>query len=162
MGRTLYLGLVLVSVFLGARVVFPAEKRPPDATAALSPSERTALLEAREKVWRAWFTNDRAKLEELLPAETIAGTGGQAGWENREKVLAGSERFAASGAKLVDLQFPGTEIQCYGDVAIVYTTFRFEIETKGKRAANVGKATEIFVKRADRWLNPGWLMASDK
>src|SRR5258707_1019130 len=109
MSRTLYLGLAIVTAFLGAQVVFPAEKPPPDTSAALSPSERTALLEARGKVWRAWFTGDRAKLEELLPAETIAGTGGQSGWENRDKVLAGSERFVASGAKLVDPRCSVTE-----------------------------------------------------
>src|SRR5689334_14153359 len=38
----------------------------------LSPEIRQRILTAREAVWKAWFTNDRATLEKLIPEETIA------------------------------------------------------------------------------------------
>ena len=42
-------------------------------------------------------------------------------------------RFAASGAKLVRLEFPKTEMQVYGNTIIIYTTYLYEIEAGGKR-----------------------------
>ena len=38
----------------------------------LTPQIRERILAAREAVWKAWFTNDRATLEKLIPEETIA------------------------------------------------------------------------------------------
>jgi hypothetical protein len=37
----------------------------------LPESLKTSLLEVREAVWRSFFTNDQAKLEKLVPADTI-------------------------------------------------------------------------------------------
>src|SRR5436309_11500492 len=37
----------------------------------ISDDLRKSLLDAREAVWRAWFANDRAALEKLLPEELI-------------------------------------------------------------------------------------------
>jgi len=50
---------------------------------------------------------------------TIKRGGGD--WGNRKAVLNGSAAFAASGGKLVRLEFPKTEIQAYGYTAIVYS-----------------------------------------
>jgi hypothetical protein len=162
MGRTLRFGIVVATVLVLQSALSRGERQPQVAPGAASPAERAALLEAREKVWRAWFANDRAALREILPPETVAGDSGEPGWLDRDKVLASSEKFAAGGSKLIDLQFPATQIQCYGDVAVLYTTFRFETETKGKRSVAAGKGTETFVKRGGRWLNSGWLLAFDK
>src|ERR1044071_4679577 len=60
----------------------------------LSPQVRQRILTAREAVWKAWFTNDRATLERLIPEETIAIDPGEEGWSDRAAVLAGAKRFA--------------------------------------------------------------------
>jgi hypothetical protein len=125
---------------------------------SLTPVERKALLEAREAVWRSFFSNDRAALERLIPEETITMEPGSPEWGNRQSVLEGAARFAQSGAKLMRLEFPRTEIQRYGSVAIVYSTYRYELEEQSKRAPFSGRVTEIFVMRDGRWVNPGWHM----
>jgi len=128
------------------------------APRTLSESEKKRLLDAREAVWRAYFGGDRATLEKLLPEEllTIEAAGGD--WGNRKLVLEGAVRFAASGGKLVRLEFPKTEIQAYGYTAIVYSSYIYEIDQGGKRSANSGRVTEVFVNRNGKWVNPSWHM----
>ncbi len=132
------------------------------APATLPPQMRQRLLESREAVWRAWFANDRAKLDQLIPAELIAINSGGGNWNNRAEVLAGAKSFAESGAKLVRLEFPRTEIQAYGRTFIIYTTYLFETELNGKREVSSGRATEIFVLRDGQFVNTGWHLDSGK
>jgi hypothetical protein len=121
------------------------------------------LLDAREAVWRAYFSNDRAALEKLIPEETIAiNAGDNNTWENRKAILDGAERFAKSGGKLVRLEFPKTEIQVYGYTAVVYSNYLYELETGGQRYQQSGRVTEVFVLRKGQWVNPGWHMDSGK
>ncbi len=129
---------------------------------ALTPSQRRQLLADREKVWRAYFTNDQKHLEAVIPPETIAINAGEEQWADRAAILAGAQQFAQSGAKLVRLEFPRTEIQVYGDVAILYTTYLFEIESAGQRQSYAGRGTEIFVRRNGVWVNSGWHLDSGK
>lgn len=129
---------------------------------AVGPGMRERILAAREKVWRAWFTNDRVTLEKLIPAEVIAIDNGGEGWSDRAAVLAGAQRFADSGGKLVKLEFPKTEIQVYGNTVLIYTTYVYETEVNGKRTTASGRATEMFVRRGDDLVNVGWHMDSSK
>jgi len=128
----------------------------------LTPQIRQRILAAREAVWKAWFSNDRAALERLIPEETIAIDNGQEGWSDRAAVLAGAKRFAESGGKLVRLEFPKTEIQVYGNTVIIYTTYLYETEVNGQRSTTSGRATEMFVRRGDDLVNVGWHMDSGK
>ena len=48
------------------------------------------------------------------------------------------------------------EIQRFGDVAIIWTSYLVETEENGKRVVSSGRATEIFVRRNGEWVNPGW------
>ena len=121
----------------------------------LGDSTRKALLEAREAVWRAFFTNDHATLERLVPEETIT-IDPDAPFGTRDSVLKSAAAFATSGARLVRLEFPETKIQHYGATAIVYTRYLYELEGGGQRSTHRGAATEIFVYRNGHWLNPGW------
>lgn len=130
--------------------------------ATLSPPLRQRLLEAREAVWRAWFNNDTEKLNQLIPAEAVTIDAGEEKWGKRDSVLEGARRFAASGGKLVRLEFPQTEIQAYGRTFIIYTSYLFETETGGKRETSSGRATEIFVLRDGQFVNTGWHMDSGK
>ena len=128
----------------------------------ITPQIRQRILAAREAVWKAWFTNDRAALERLIPEETIAIDSGGDGWSDRAAVLAGAKRFVESGGKLVRLEFPKTEIQVYGNTVIIYTTYLYETEVNGNRSTASGRATEMFVRRGDELVNVGWHMDSGK
>jgi hypothetical protein len=126
----------------------------------IGPEIRQRILEAREAVWKAWFANDRATLDRLIPEEVIAINSGDGEWSNRAAVLDGAKRFVDSGAKLLKLEFPKTEIQVYGNTVLVYTTYVFEIDMNGKRSTSSGRATEMFVRRGEDLVNVGWHMDS--
>ena len=129
---------------------------------SLGDQMKKRLLDAREAVWRAYFSNDRAALEKLIPEETIAINAGGNTWENRKVIFEGAERFAKGGGKLVRLEFPKTEIQVYGYTAVVYSDYLYELETAGQRYQQTGRVTEVFVLRKGQWVNPGWHMDSGK
>jgi len=114
------------------------------------------LLHVRETVWRAWFAGDTKTLEELVPPETIVMSGGEEKWKKQADVLRTSAEFHAKGGKLVRLEFPRTEVQHFGDVAIVWSTYILETEVDGERSSSASRVTEIFVRQHGRWTNPGW------
>jgi ketosteroid isomerase-like protein len=126
----------------------------------LDAAAKKALLAAREAVWQSFFSNDRATLEKLVPEETLTMDPGSSQLGNRASVLEGAAQFAKSGAKLVRLEFPSTEIQYYGSTAILYSTYLYELEKDGKRTQFSGRVTEVFVFRKGQWVNPGWHMDS--
>jgi ketosteroid isomerase-like protein len=128
----------------------------------LSDQGRKRLLDAREAVWRAYFSNDRAALEKLIPEETVTIEAGDNTWSNRKTIFEGAERFAKSGGKLVKLEFPKTEIQVYGYTAVVYSSYSYELEIGGQHHQQSGRVTEVFVLRKGQWVNPGWHMDSGK
>lgn len=130
--------------------------------ATVTPQIREQVLAAREAVWKAYFANDRAALERLIPDEAIAIDDGSSEWSDRATILAGAKRFADSGGKLTRLEFPKTEMQIYGGAIIVYTTYICETEAKGKRATMSGRGTEIFVRRGNELVNAGWHLDSGK
>jgi ketosteroid isomerase-like protein len=120
------------------------------------PENDSDLLLVRESVWRAWFAGDIASLRELVPAETIVMSSDQREWKHQSAVLESAADFHSHGGKLVRLEFPRTEVQHFGDVAIVWSDFLVESEIDGKRSVATGRASEVFVRRNGRWLNPGW------
>jgi len=120
------------------------------------------LLRVRETVWRAWFAGDVKTLEELVPPETIVMSGGEEQWKHQADVLRTAADFHAKGGKLVRLEFPHTEIQHFGSVAIVWSSYVLETELDGKRSPDSGRVTEIFVWQHGRWTNPGWHTGSTK
>ena len=124
----------------------------------ITPPIRERILAAREKVWRAWFGNDRALLEKLIPDEAVAIGDGE-NWSNKAAILAEAKSFAESGGKLVRLEFPKTEIQVYGNTVILYTTYVYETEMNGKRSTSSGRGTEMFVRRGNEFINVGWNLA---
>jgi hypothetical protein len=129
---------------------------------AITPQIRDEVLTAREAVWKAFFTNDRAALDRLIPAEAIAINNGSPDWSDKAAILAGAKSFADRGGKLLKLEFPKTEMQIYGGAIIVYTTYIYEIEANGKRITQSGRGTEIFVRRGNELVNAGWHLDSEK
>ena len=120
------------------------------------------LLRVRESVWRAWFAGDTKTLEELVPPETIVMSGGEEKWKNQADVLRTSAEFRAKGGKLLRLEFPRTEVQHFGDVAIIWSSYVIELEVGGKRSSGSSRVTEIFVWQHGHWTNPGWHTDEEK
>jgi len=144
-------------------VVDPAWRAEQTATPmTVTPEMRQRILTAREAVWKAYFANDRATLEKLIPNEAIAIDDGSEQWSDRAAILAGAKEFADSGGKLIRLEFPKTEMQVYGNTVVIYTTYLYEIEANGKRTTKSGRATEIFVNRNGTLVNSGWHLDSGK
>ena len=110
--------------------VFSATHTPASASPA---TEREQILAAREAVWRDWFAGDRAALEREVPPETIAISASETNWHNQKEILQSAADFHASGGKLLRLEFPRTEIQRFGDVAMLYSQYTLETEMNGKR-----------------------------
>ena len=132
--------------------------------ANMPPQAKQQLLKAREAVWRAFFTNDQAQLDKLVPADTVVlESAGEKPFVKKAEILESAKQLAQSGQKLVRLEFPQTELQLYGNTAILYTTYLYELENaKGERHTSTGRATEIFVWRDGVWVNPGWHMTPVK
>lgn len=133
-----------------------------NSTPATAATNDTELLTTRETVWRSWFVNDTKTLRKLVPPETIVISSGESAWKHQAEVLRSAEEFQAAGGKLLRLEFPRTEVQHFGDVAIVWSSYLVETETKGKRSTSSGRVTEIFVRRNGQWTNPGWHTDAEK
>ena len=130
---------------------------------SLPPQMRQQILDAREAVWRAYFSNDQSTLEKLIPTEVIAVDEGSDAWEDRAAILDGARRFAESGGRLVKLEFPKTEIQVYGNVVIIYTTYSYETETKGISRTSTGRGTgDVCPCRDGVFVNVGWHLDGGK
>jgi enamine deaminase RidA (YjgF/YER057c/UK114 family) len=120
------------------------------------------LLKVREQVWRAWFDGDSTTLEKLVPPGTIVISNGEEKWKNQADVIRTSAEFHKKGGKLIRLEFPHTDVQHFGDTAIVWSSYLVETELEGKQSVDAGRATEIFVLQAGQWTNPGWHTSSTK
>ena len=129
---------------------------------AVGPDDRAELLNAREAVWRAWFANDTKTLERLVPPDTIVISAGEEKWKHQADILQSASEFQAARGELIRLDFPRTEIQRFGDVAITYSQYLYETEVDGKRSVTSGRVTEIFVLRRGKWTNPGWHTDTEK
>ncbi len=128
----------------------------------MSPLVRQQILAAREAVWKAYFSNDRAILEKLIPEEAIAIDSDSEVWSDRAAILASAQKFADRGGKLIRLEFPKTEMQVYDNVILIYTTYLYELEVNGKRTTSTGRGTEMFVRRGNVIVNVGWHLESGK
>jgi len=126
----------------------------------LGDDERKSLLTARAAVWHAWFAGDQKALTKLLPPELVTISPDPARpIGTRDSELAGSREFAAAGGKLTRLAFPTTEIQAYGNTAVIYTSYEMTLQSGGDTRTERGMATEVFVQRDGQWLNTGWQLA---
>jgi ketosteroid isomerase-like protein len=136
------------------------------ALSTVRPSAQTQrdyeLLRVREQVWRTWFAGDTKRLEALVPPETIVISAGEQQWKKQADVIRTALDFHRKGGKLVRLEFPRTEVQHFGDVAIVWSRYVVETEMEGKRSSSSGRVTEIFVWQRGHWTNPGWHTDEEK
>jgi uncharacterized membrane protein YphA (DoxX/SURF4 family)/ketosteroid isomerase-like protein len=124
--------------------------------------EESQLLQVREAVWRAWFSDDVKTLHALVPPDTIVISGGEEKWKHQAEVFQSAADFQSGGNKLIHLEFPRTEVQHFGDVAMVWSDYLVETELHGKRSVSTGRASEVFVRHDGQWINPGWHTDSTK
>ena len=128
----------------------------------VAPTDRQDLLRTREAVWRAWFSNDQAALERLIPEGTIGINAGEEAWLDRQQILNSARTFSNGGARLAKLSFPRTEVQRYGNVAILYSLYSYELDERGQKTTYGGRTTEVFVRTSKGWVNSGWHIDSGK
>lgn len=118
---------------------------------------RQQLLTLREAAWRTWFANDQAGFQRVVPEELVALNWGGGPWTDRAQTLAQMAEFATSGQTLATLEFPRTVFQGYGDVVILYSTFRVVLRDQaGRTEETTGRGTEVFVRRQGRWIHTAW------
>ncbi len=125
-------------------------------TSVLTNEVRKELQDARETAWRSFFQKDPDVVERILAPELIAIQQNSDRWDNRTHLIALAKAMNAQGVQLLRLEFPHTEIQLFGDTAILYYTYIFETGLKGKSVVDGGRGTEIFVRRDGRWIDVGW------
>ena len=145
---------VVVAIALSTFPALSASPASPSSPAA--PHDDAALLKVRETVWRAWFEGDLKTLEPLVPPETLVISASERNWKHQSDILRSSAEFHSGGGKLLRLEFPRTEVQHFGDVAIIWSQYVLEVEESGKRSVSSGRVNEIFVYRDGHWTNPGW------
>jgi len=140
-------------------IVAVALATAPSAAQSTSKDTERQLLAARDTVWRAWFSNDTSALNRMLPRASAAAEnrgGDPIRWNDRSSILQGAQQFAAGGNRLEQIDFAGTRIAVDGSVAVV--TSNYTAVTRSSRGLDTarGRATEVFVRDGDRWVNPFW------
>lgn len=147
---------LLPSVILMAAIVatpLAAQQYGPQPDAAT----RAEILALREAAWRAWFGNDREAFLRLVPDELVALGWSGGPWDDRDLALASMVEFAKGGRRITALEFPQNVFQQYGDVVILYTSFRIVLASgAGQAEETAGRGTEVFVRRNGRWIHTGW------
>ena len=84
-------------------------------------------------------------------------SGGEKEWKRQSDVLKSSDEFHSKGGKLLRLEFPRTEVQHFGDVAIVWSSYTLETEMDGKISLASSRVTEIFVYFSSSVCQPGFV-----
>lgn len=147
------LGIALAVIISVGATPLAAQQFGPEPDAAT----QRELLALREAAWRTWFANDRAGFERIVPEELVALGWDGGPWDDRAGTVAQMEGFARSGRQLTTLEFPRNVFQRYGDVVILYTSFRIVLsDAAGQAQETTGRGTEVFVRRQGRWIHTGW------
>ncbi len=126
------------------------------ASSTVSEQVRAELVAARDAVWRGFFSEDPARLNQRLAPGLIAIQESEEAWGNREQLVKLAGDMQRRHVRLVRIEFPKTEIQLFGDVAVMYYTYVFETAQGDQSATDAGRGTEIFVRRSGQWIDAGW------
>jgi len=156
--RTLTYALLTATAGIGLLLATGAAQPPEPAQTSTVVSEKTRgeLLAARDAAWRAFFTEDPGRLESMLGPELIAIQQSQEKWESKADLIKMAHAIRKQGIKITDIKFPRTEIQLFGDVAVLYYTYVFGTAGNGWAVTDEGRGTEVFVRRDGKWVDVGW------
>ena len=145
---------MIIALLLATAPLAPAaEQQTADTTQA-------SLLREREAVWRDFFAST-PDLAVKLPPEFVSIHSGDSTWRDRAATLELARASAASGRKLVSLQFPRNKIERYGAVAVIHSRYEAVLEGPDGRTTIRGNITEVFRWDGKRWLHPSWHMDFD-
>lgn len=128
----------------------------------VSPTVQRELVAIRDTAWRAYFAGDTAVMQRIFPQNFIAIGWGGGVWNDRAATIADATQLLANGGRLVSLVFPHTEIQLFGDLAVVYSLYAVVFEVDGETIQQSGRATEIFHRRNGSWEHPSWHLDSGR
>jgi ketosteroid isomerase-like protein len=132
-----------------------AAQAAPSVATTLRGAERAELLRIRKDVWVHWFAGDTAGLRRVLAPELVAISADDPGYQSLAKTIAGSAAFAKSGRKLESVTFANDSIHRFGDVAVMFS--HYTIVASGQNGfTQKGRATEVFVRRGNRWVHTSW------
>ena len=124
---------------------------------AQSPETQRQLIAARDTIWRAYFSNDTALLRRFLPQAAASFEGGENGrWNDRAQITNSAREFVRSKGRLLDLRFTNTQISQTGNSALVRSNFRTITQSGARVDTASGRATELFVRVRNTWVNPYW------
>ena len=123
------------------------------------PAQDPELMRVQREVWEVWYAGDTARLRQLTPG-LIAITDHSDAFDDQEQVVRESARFHAGGGRLLELSFPTLRVQQFGDVAIIYSTYRSVAVMGSDTMRQRGHATEVFVRQHGSWVNPGWHLSA--
>src|SRR5688572_2188607 len=86
-------GLLVILAVILAQPAGAQETQRVTTKVSVQAGHDANLLEARDAVWRAYFSGDSARLAALLPEEVIAIGWDSGDWGGREEVIAGAQGF---------------------------------------------------------------------
>lgn len=115
-----------------------------------TPSQRTALIAARDAVWRAYFNGDSLGLVAALPEQMVSMG------KHRDAIIADAIGFRQGGGKLVSVTFADDEFLVEGTMALLLSNYRVVTTNGGQEQVMAGRAIEVFTLHDGRWLNPYW------
>lgn len=160
---------LIIRAVAAAALLIPATLAAQDTTGVpmpqithVDPAVERQIVAIRDTAWRAYFANDQATMGRLFPDNFISIGWGGGPWLDRKGTMADAAQFAAKGGSLVALEFPHTEIQLFGDVAVVYSLFIVEFNYEGITSRQSGRATEVFQKKDGHWIHPSWHLDSGR
>ncbi|MGH8187703.1 MAG: nuclear transport factor 2 family protein [Steroidobacteraceae bacterium] len=150
--------LIAIVATFGLLPSLGATAEPANASSSAPTDQvRKELLDAREAAWRSFFQDDPvAAIQRIIGPEVIAIQENGERWENRARLTAMAKGMKAQNVRLMHLEFPHTEIQLFGDTAILYYTYVFSTGNDKMSGTEAGRGTEVFVRRDGRWIDVGW------
>lgn len=152
---------VLLYIALTAAPLASVDAQEESANAAAPSAQvREELLAARDTAWRSFFQKDAAPAERILAPELIAIQASDERWDNRAGLVKLARSMGTRGVQLARLEFPRTQIQVFGDTAILYYTYIMEQRLGDRVAVEAGRGTEVFHRRDNRWIDVGWHLDS--
>ena len=128
----------------------------PRVATSLPAAELASLDRIRKDVWVNWFGGDTAALRRVLGPELVAISPDAPHWQTLEQTLAGSAGFKAGGGRLLSVDFDSTTVHRFGDVVVMFSHYRLELEHDRQRTTQKGRATEVFVRHRGRWVHTSW------
>jgi hypothetical protein len=147
---------ILSAVYAATMVLGIAAARHESVAQGSATTEeiRKELLEARSTAWRAFFQKDLSVLEQILAPELIAIQEQVERWDNRASLLKMAQSMKERGVQLTRLEFPRTEIQLFGNTAILYYTYVMEQRLGDSTRARFSARTEHGSGSARRFPSP--------